>query len=147
MWQIRTWRGRWDQISNACLSKRLDPCAVNTIGCSSQSSFEEKLQNSWCIFPKLLAGRSCGYCSHIGASRFWVCLPAVMCGHVLLMSEWVFSFGFFLRSMNIRWTGDWCTGGLSRLLPSDHWDWFQHHLSPWSGKSRITEDKWLYTCI
>lgn len=54
---------------------------------------------------------------------------------------------FFLRSMNITWTGDWCTGGLSRLLPSDHWDRLQHHLSPSSRISRITEDKWPDTCM
>lgn len=94
------------------------------------------------FFQSCLQERRLGYCSHIGAGRFWVWFPAVMCGHILLTSEWVFSFGFFLRSMNIRWTGDWCTGGLSRLLPSDHWDRLQHHLSPWSRISRITEDKW-----
>lgn len=99
------------------------------------------------FFQSCLQERRLGYCSHIGAGRFWVCFPAVMCGHVLLTSEWVFSFGFFLRSMNIRWTGDWCTGGLSRLLPSDHWDRLQHHLSPWSRISRITEDKWPDTCM
>lgn len=69
------------------------------------------------------------------------------------MSVCVFYFGFVLQSMNIMWTGDWLqwAGGPSRgyfsLLPTDHWDRFQHHLSLWSGINRITEMEWPDTSM
>lgn len=69
------------------------------------------------------------------------------------MSVCVFYFGFILQSTNIRWTGDWLqwAGGPSRgyssLLPSDHWDRLQYHLSLWSGINRMTETEWPDTCM